>query len=159
VHHGISHIGIGVRDLDRALAFYEGVLQFSLVDRYTTQVPADPSHTERWPVDGEATHLREVALVRTGPHDDDPVIVLSLPRRSVDAGEPELDDVGAHHVGFWVSDLDAVAARLEAAGVPFMMRPRTFSARGWGRPASTEMHSCLVRDPDGTILQLDQAAE
>jgi hypothetical protein len=41
-----------------------------------------------------------------------------------------------------------------------MMPLRTFeNARGWGVPDSVAVRSCIVRDPDGTMVQLDEAVD
>jgi catechol 2,3-dioxygenase-like lactoylglutathione lyase family enzyme len=151
--HGVSHLGIGVTDLDRSIAFYHGVLGFPLVDRYGQTIAADAQNTSSDP----APKLREVALLRAGHDDSDPVIVLSTPPEEAEVRSLDIDNVGTHHCAFWVSGIEDYVRRLEQAGTDFLLPLRTFeSARGWGLPSTATLRSCMFRDPDGTLLQLDE---
>jgi catechol 2,3-dioxygenase-like lactoylglutathione lyase family enzyme len=157
VAHGVSHVGIGVTNLDRAIAFYEGVLGFRLVDRYGYYVPSDPSHADRPLAQEDERRWREVALLRVGDREDDPVVVLSVPARDTSTTTLDIDDVGTHHLGFWVTAVGDYVERLERHHVVFTMPLRTFeNARGWGVPSTVVVRSCIFRDPDGTLLQLDE---
>ncbi len=154
--HGVSHVGIGVSDLDRAIAFYEGAVGFRLIDRYTQGVAADPSRSDRPATPGDEPGRREVALLRAGG-DEGPVIVLSTPPEGRVKQAMEIDDVGTHHCAFWVTGIDECVRRMEAAGAQFLLPLRTFErTRGWGVPNGVAIRSCMVRDPDGTLLQLDE---
>jgi predicted enzyme related to lactoylglutathione lyase len=64
-------------------------------------------------------------------------------RGSAPEGEPPNED----HFALGVADLDAVAAKLEAAGFTFLVPPRDFP---WGR-------SAYLRDPDGRLVELSQS--
>jgi glyoxylase I family protein len=70
------------------------------------------------------------------------------PSRDIPAGE-----AGMRHLTFAVTDVDAMIARLEAADVPIVERPR---------PAhNTELikRVAFVRDPDGIIVELIERTE
>jgi catechol 2,3-dioxygenase-like lactoylglutathione lyase family enzyme len=155
--HGVSHIGIGVRDLDRSVTFYRDVLGCALIDRYGYDVPADPSLPDFGNSRPDAKWWREVAVLRAGSASGDPVIVMSLDDRGQPAHRVEMDNVGTHHWGMWVTGIEDYAARLAASGAECCVPLRTFdSARAWGLPDGVHMKTCIYRDPDGTMIQLDE---
>ena len=65
-------------------------------------------------------------------------------------------DLGIHHFGFWVQDVDAIVERARAAGADVMMAPLDSDSADYGEPAGKVIRSALLRDPDGNIVQLDQ---
>jgi catechol 2,3-dioxygenase-like lactoylglutathione lyase family enzyme len=70
------------------------------------------------------------------------------------SGEPiKLDEVGIHHVGFWVEDLPAVHDALKAKGVEFVVEPTVVKVQ------DGTFHSAFLLDPDGILLQLDELIE
>ena len=101
----IDHLGVAVRSLDTALAFYEKQLGFSVGLRETVEqekvkvamLPAGESRIE--------------LLEATEP---DSVIAKFIDKR----GE------GLHHVAIKVPDLAAAVARLKANGARLMNEPR-----------------------------------
>lgn len=156
---GVSHIGIGVADLERSTAFYRDVLGCRVLDRYGYYVPADPSmgglgnarQDDRW--------WREVAVLRVGDADDGPVIVMALHDLGHPAHRVEMDDIGTHHWAMWVSGIEDYVERLDRAGVEWCVPLRTYeSGRAWGFPEGVNVKSCIFRDPDGTLVQLDEVA-
>lgn len=150
--HGVSHLGIAVSDLDRSVAFYTEVLGLELVDRYGYDVPNPPEGVTAW--------WREVAVLRIGHEPTDPVIVMSPHDTSNPPHRMEIDDVGTHHFGMQVAGIEAIVERVVAAGVEISVPLRTYqSARAWGLPGTFVMKSCIFRDPDGTMIQLDEPVE
>lgn len=91
----LSHILLGVRDLDRAVAFYTRFLNLRLVER------VEDHHA--FLSGGDAHH--EIALLNVGP----------------DAPQPPPDSVGLNHVAFQVPDRRSFARAfkvLTEAGLP-----------------------------------------
>ncbi|WP_163513483.1 VOC family protein [Fodinicola acaciae] len=122
----LTHIEIGVRDLDRSTEFYSGLLTFP---------PAETSTDH-------AGH--RVQTLGTGPG----VI------RLVEVGDGlpnnwQRDDLqlGIRHFGMKVADVDGWSARLAKAGVPFAAEP--FDAFGGVRIS-------FFFDPDGAYLEFVQ---
>lgn len=123
----MTHVEIGVVNLDRAGEFYSGLLGFE---------------TKETTVDTEG---HRVALLDAGPG------ALRLVEVGVDGRESDwtADDqqCGIRHCGMKVADIDAWAARLRAAGVPFALEP--FDAFG-------DVRIAFFFDPDGAYLELVQ---
>ena len=108
---GISHIAIGVRDIDAALLFWR--------DFMGLEVTADliekryGPHNETEPVGIRTVHRRGVYL----RWPDDPLGGFVVLGRELDRepfGEPaRLHQVGVHHIGYAVDRLDDFVQRAE----------------------------------------------
>jgi catechol 2,3-dioxygenase-like lactoylglutathione lyase family enzyme len=146
----VSHIAIGVRDMERSLPFWTEVVGL--------HVSLDAQ--EEFTIGGEVIRRRGVYLrEREGP--DEPFVVLDEQLTRPKAGEPKpLFEVGVHHFGFWVDDIDAIAGRARAAGAPIIAEPsqRGSDTAAYGEPPGGLVRSMFVRDPDGNVVQFDQRA-
>ncbi|HEY6392877.1 MAG TPA: methylmalonyl-CoA epimerase [Bryobacteraceae bacterium] len=101
----IDHLGIAVSSLEKALAFYEEQLGFSVSLRET--VEQENVQVAMLPAGDSRIELLEA----TGP---DSVIAKFIEKR----GE------GLHHVAVRVPDLAATVARLKAGGARLLNDPR-----------------------------------
>lgn len=123
---GIHHVAINVRDVERSVQWYGEVLDF---------VPLFPYDTDQF--------TRRIVRHPSG-------VVLGITRHNhTDAGE-EFDErrTGLDHLAFGVeseSDLEAWAARLDAAGV---------SHSGIKITPATGSALIAFRDPDNIQLEL-----
>jgi lactoylglutathione lyase len=122
----VDHIGIRVRDLDRALAFYR-VLGFGLVHRAVGD---------------------DVAIIRN-EHEVELNLVFNA-----DAGDPSVNilmDVagklpGYTHIALRVGSIPATIAALGANGIAITQGPVRFGESGHV--------SVFVRDPDRNVIEL-----
>ena len=146
----VSHIAIGVRDMEQSLPFWTEVVGL--------HVSLDAQ--EEFTIGGEVIRRRGVYLrEREGP--DEPFVVLDEQLTRPKAGEPKpLFEIGVHHFGFWVDDIDAIAGRPRTAGVPIIAEPsqRGSDTAAYGEPPGGLVRSMFVRDPDGNVVQFDQRA-
>lgn len=102
----LDHIGIAVRDIDEALAFYRDALGLEI--ELTEEVPSQHVRAHFIRVGESALELLEA----TAPH--------SAVARAVEKRGP-----GLHHITLRVDDLHAVLAQLAAKGVRLVDdRPR-----------------------------------
>lgn len=147
----VSHIAIGVRDMDRSLPFWTDVVGL--------HVTLDT--VEEFKVGGEVVRRRGVYLrEREGP--DDAFVVLDQQLSQSPEGSPKpLFEVGLHHFGFWVDDLDAIHDRAQAAGVTVMVRPgrRGADSTTYGEPRGRLVRAMFLNDPDGNVIQFDQRVD
>ena len=96
----IHHIGIGVRDLDEAMRFYEGTLGLELVDQVG------------WPgLRAALIPAGEVILELIEPIEPQSEVAESLHRLVQERGG------GVHHLCLEVDDIEAEVERLRARGV------------------------------------------
>jgi lactoylglutathione lyase len=122
----VDHIGVRVRDLDRALAFYE-ILGFTLLHR----------------AEGD-----DVAIIRN-PQGVELNIIFNA-----NAGDPDaniLMDVadklpGYTHVALRVSSIPATIAALKTNSIVITQGPVTFGDSG--------QISVFIRDPDRNVIEL-----
>ena len=101
----IDHLGVAVKSIDAALAFYTDQLGMQVALRET--VPHEKVHVAMLPAGGPRIELLE-------PVDPDSVIGRFLAKR----GE------GLHHVAFRVPDLNAAVERLRTAGARLLNEPQ-----------------------------------
>jgi catechol 2,3-dioxygenase-like lactoylglutathione lyase family enzyme len=140
-----DHTGITVSDLERSLSFWRDVLGFELSHR--------------------AHHKGELASEATGvPGAEISIAVLKAPGHKIELLEylappdrKHVDlracDVGSVHVAFTVDNLDAVLSVIAASGWKAAGKPQTLQS---GPNAGKRV--VYVRDPDGTTIELMQAA-
>jgi methylmalonyl-CoA/ethylmalonyl-CoA epimerase len=131
MNHVLDHVGIAVRRIDDALPFYIDVLNGSLEDRYTSDLPGVEVH---------------VAVVKT----DDKIIELLEPtnKNSPIAQFIKQRGKGVHHIAYRVGDLDKAIHDASKNGVRFLEDTLRTNARGrrliYINPVST----------DGTLIEL-----
>jgi LAO/AO transport system kinase len=101
----IDHLGIAVRSIDAALAFYRDQLGLTVAARET--VETEKVHVAMLPTGESRIELLQAAS-------PDSVIAKFVEKR----GE------GLHHVALRVPDLDAAVARLKSAGARLLNDPR-----------------------------------
>lgn len=149
--NGISHVAIGVRDMERSLKFYRDLLGLEL--RYDQMQPiggmanlyANPQKGQR-----RAVHLHY------GKDEGRGFLVLTEMPGGTPGDAIKLDEVGISHVSWWVDDIRAVYEKLKAAGAKVLVPPYETDAGGYGEASARKYLTCLFEDPDGIMLQLDQ---
>jgi glyoxylase I family protein len=127
---GFEHAGLTAADLDRTIHFYCDLLGLRLVLR------------KRQPT-GELAFLDAGGGMLEIFAPDQPV----APACDVPPGE-----AGVRHLTFAVTTVDTMVARLEAAGVPVVERPRNAHNPEMIRRVA------FVRDPDGIMVELVERA-
>ena len=146
----ISHVAIGVRDMDRALGFYRDALGLRVKLDTIEEIPG---------FEGSEPRKRRAAYLgwSEGPHES--FVVLDQPLNIAATGEPaRLFQTGIHHFSFWVDDLSAIVARARAAGFDVLFEPGAGDTIAYGEPPGGKVLSTFLRDPDGNYVQLDQRA-
>jgi catechol 2,3-dioxygenase-like lactoylglutathione lyase family enzyme len=149
---GISHVAIGVSDIERSLAFYRDLLGLE------TMLDTVEEFGERG--------KRRAVYMRWGSGAGGGFLVLSQtlarepsgkPTSAATAGRPlRLNQVGIHHFSFWVDDLRERVARLQERGVRILVPPYEADTIAYGESKGGKVLTSLFEDPDGTILQFDQ---
>jgi len=138
----LTHIGICVADMERALRFYRDLLGFRF--EHELRVAGEPSDT-LLRLRGVALHA--VYLARDG-------VRIELLRFASPPAPPartrSMNEHGLTHLSFRVEDLDATLAALRAAG------ERVLEETIIRMPAYRSA-ACFVVDPDGQLIELVQA--
>ena len=155
--HGVqavSHIAVGVRDMEVALGFYRDVLGLRVTADKIEEFPQAPGLP---PAQRRACYLRWV----DGPHAS--FIVLDQQITNEIQGQPaRLFQMGVHHFAFWVDDLAAMMERVKAAGVTVLMGDDGTGPGAdtvmYGEPPGGRVRSVFLQDPEGNYVQLDQRA-
>ena len=105
----ISHVGLHVADLDRALGYYQGLLGLELVDR------ARRSGDQVDAILGRDGVSFDRALLRL-PESNAFLELIDYGDQAGEPVDPLHGNVGTCHVAFYTDDLDETWATLEAAG-------------------------------------------
>jgi catechol 2,3-dioxygenase-like lactoylglutathione lyase family enzyme len=145
---GVSHIAIGVSDMEQSLAFYRDALGMEVsVDRVEISGGAHPKNRRacylRW------TRGATSSYVVLDQHLD----------RSAFGSPAALFQLGVHHVSFLTPDIEAVIKRAQAAGVEVWNegQPGVRDGLANGEPDGDHVvKTIIMRDPDGTIVQFDE---
>lgn len=142
----VSHIAIAVRDMDRALPFWTQV-----VGLHVTLDTIEEFAMSGRPFRRRAVYLRQ----RDGA--SEPFLVLDQPQEGTAPGEVKaMFDLGVHHFGFWVDDIDDIAERAHAFNSPLLSGPVTTDSIRYGEAAGSPVRTLLIRDVDGNVIQFDQ---
>jgi catechol 2,3-dioxygenase-like lactoylglutathione lyase family enzyme len=147
----VSHIAIGVRDMDKSLHFYRDLLGLKVsLDTMESIGGLKTLFTNPQKGKRRAVYMR----FEDGPHAS--FIVLSQNPGETPGEAIKLDQVGVHHFAFWVDDLRERVEKLRAAGVPILVPPIETDTVAYGEPAGKKVLTSLFQDPDGIIVQFDQ---
>lgn len=141
----IFHVNVNVSDMDRSIAFYEG-LGFKLGRSGDVDTPGiarafkTKSGRVRWAHMhmGDDASLTKIDLTQW--HDGNPEIP---PRK-------ELDSIGLARFSLLVDDVDKAYEELKAKGYKFVAPPDA------ARSEVGDFRLCSIIDPDGVNVQLIQ---
>ena len=117
---GADHFGITVPDLDEAERFLVDVLGAHHVYTLGPKQADDDWMAEQLGVHPR-TVIREIRFYRLGSGTN--LEVFHYDAADGQAGPPRNSDIGGHHIGLYVDDLDAAVAHLRAHGVEVMGVP------------------------------------
>ena len=151
----VSHIALGVTDLDKALTFYRDVLGMTVDADYEQDLP--PGGIDDALNKGRHITRRQVWL-RWGGEGGRHAGALTIDqlRKPVPADtRSDIYDLGVHHFAFWVDDIDGVIARARAGGFDVIM-PHESPTHYYGEPEGSVIRSVFMRDSDGNVVQCDQ---
>jgi len=145
----VAHIGITVKDMERALAFYRDLLGLEVLGEVTIAGEEADRLTRIKGTTLRAVYLRSGKDV-TGP----PLELLHFVEPAATEGVPyaRLTNPGITEVAFWVRDIEKTYTELRAQGVEFYSPPQLFELAGYGR-----VKAVYFWDPDGTTLELIQS--
>ncbi len=144
----VSHIAIGVREMDKVLPFWTEVVGF--------HVSLDA--VEEFTLGAEVIRRRGVYL-REAEGLNEPFVVLDQQLTREPRGVPKpLFECGIHHFGFWVDDLDEIRARAIEAGIAIVSEPTASGSdtTNFGEPPGGFVRGMIVRDPEGNTVQFDE---
>lgn len=146
---GVFHFSFTVSDLDRSVAFYRDLLGLELV--HTQE--QDNAYTRRL-VGFPAAALRVAQLAVPGQprgistHD---LELVEYVRPQGVRREGRINDPGAAHLAFTVTDAWAAYERLTGAAVRFVSSPNAITAG-----VNVGGYACYFYDPDEIVLELLQ---
>ncbi|MFP9191042.1 VOC family protein [Natrialbaceae archaeon A-CW1-1] len=134
------HVGLTVADLESILPFYRNVLGLAVVDRFSVDGEAFSDAVDVPGATGTFAHLET--------DDGDVRIELVEYDPAADGGSADaLNQSGAVHLGFAVSDLDTFYAGLPD-DVETLSEPRT---------TASGTSILFLRDPEGNLIEVLEA--
>ena len=148
----ISHIAIGVRDMERSLKFYRDILGLHVsADRIET-FPQGP---------GEEPARRRAVFLRWEEQPHATYILLDQQLTKERVGQAKaIYEAGIHHFGFWVDDIKAVMARAKASGLAIEIINEDYvgsDSEWYGEPPGQGMiRYVIMKDPEGNVVQIDE---
>jgi catechol 2,3-dioxygenase-like lactoylglutathione lyase family enzyme len=144
----VSHVAVGVRDMERSLRFYRDVIGLRVRADLIEEIPS---------MDGQEPRKRRGVYLCWSEGPRESFLVLDQQLTPAPWGEPaRIFQVAIHHFGFWVDDVDAIAARARAGGFHLVTEPGNGDTATYGEPPGGKVRSCFLLDPDGNCVQVDQ---
>ena len=145
----VAHVGITVRNMDKAVEFYRDTLGLQVIGDVTIEGDEASTVTQVPNAKLRAVYLR---------YKDDPTSPPIELLHFIEPGESGtpyagLANPGITEVAFWVRDIEQTYQDLSAKGVEFYSRPQMFDLEGEGYG---KVKAVYFRDPDGTTLELMQ---
>ncbi len=145
---GISHVAVGVSDMDRALEFYRDLIGLRVTLDTVERIAGRGGGTRR----RRAVYLRQ----NEGPHEFFIVLDQQIDRDPFGT-PPRLFQLGTHHFSFWVDNLEELVERATAAGFETLMAPMPSEPAAYGEPEDAQrVLTVILKDGDGNLVQLDQ---
>ena len=138
----ITHVGIGVSDLQRSLRFYRDLLGFTW--EHELDVEGEPTDTL---LRLRGTRLHAEYLTRDGVRIE--LLYFASPPAPPRPDRP-MNQYGLTHLSFRVTDMDAVLGAVRAAGER-VLEETVIRFPEWQSAA------CMILDPDGQLIELVQA--
>ena len=129
------HVGITVSDLERAIEFYRDVLGLEVLDRFSVDGEAFSEAVGVDDAAGSFAHL-EGGDVR--------IELVAYDPEGTDGRAESINQPGAKHVGFAVSDLDAFYEGLPE-DVETISEPQT---------TASGTRICFLLDPEGNLVEV-----
>jgi catechol 2,3-dioxygenase-like lactoylglutathione lyase family enzyme len=144
---GISHIAIGVRDMDKSLPFYRDVLGLRVVKDEVERMGG---------MRGVADKTRRAVRLVWDNGLWATYVVLSQSAGTASGTPSKLDQIGIHHFAFWVDQIRDRFERVKGSGASIVLSLTEVSGDGYGGGEGDKVLTCIFEDPDGTLLQFDQ---
>jgi glyoxylase I family protein len=144
----VAHIGITVRNMDRALRFYRDLLRLKVLGDLTIEGDEADILTREKGVKLRVAYLRSEKDLKGPPLE---LLHFVEPAGDGKGPYPRLTNPGITEVAFWVRDIEQTYAELGTRGVKFLSPPQLFKLEGYGKAKAV-----YFWDPDGTILELIQ---
>jgi catechol 2,3-dioxygenase-like lactoylglutathione lyase family enzyme len=144
----VDHINLVVTDLARSVRFYTALLGL----RETRRAHLEGAWIER--IVGLPGVVAEVVFLQ--PDGGGPRLELLQYQAPLGVALPANrlpHTVGLRHIAFQVTDIDAMCARLAAAGVA-LVSPPVVVPGGVVRHDDGQKRLCYFHDPDGVLLEL-----
>jgi lactoylglutathione lyase len=146
---GVSHVAVGVSDMERALVFYRDLIGLRVtLDTVEGGVGDGLVGADR----------RRAVYLRAADGPDASFIVLDQQLdREPFGSPPRILQLGTHHFSFWVDNLEETFERMVVEGFRPIIRPTEADALAYGEPAgSGRVLTAVMKDQDGNPVQLDQ---
>ena len=144
---GVDHVGLTVPDVDEAVAWFEDVLGCSAP--LTFGPFSDPAGTfmqDLLDVDPRAV-IEQITMIRCGRGANIELFEYEAPDQRTTS--PRNSDWAGHHVAFYVTDIEAAVAHLQAKGVEKLLGPLPVT----DGPAAGQTIN-YFRAPFGTYVEL-----
>jgi catechol 2,3-dioxygenase-like lactoylglutathione lyase family enzyme len=136
---GVSHIPIGVRDIEKSLVFWRDFMGLS--------VTGDTD---------EAFRDRRTIFMRWDEDKASVFVALSRAQGQEPPGSVAPGYLGVNHIAFWVEDLDSFVDRAQRMSIEVRFGPTAYGRSYADHQGGESFRTAMFVDPDGVAVQLDE---
>ncbi len=144
---GVGHTGICVRNIEKSLEFYNGILGFKIIQNPCPLVD-DPEEGKAL---GFPDHSHRVCMLEVKPGQLIELVEFGAPAPTSKEVAP-LNNFGKHHISYLVDDIEAWVEKFRSLGLEVNSKPLSYETE-----AGPEWWT-IVKDPDGIEIELVQQA-
>lgn len=142
---GICHTGVCVRNLEKSIEFYNGILGFKVVDPPCDMV-TDPEEGKGLGFE-DCTH--RICLLEVAPGQCMELMEFGIPQSPIQEPLP-MNALGKMHLSLGVDDVQAWVDKFEELGLEVVYKPLPYETD------KGTAYWVLVKDPDGIVIELMQ---
>lgn len=143
----IGHVGVCVKNLEKAIDFYVGVMGLTVVEEPSEMV-TDPEEGKAFGFD-DCEHRICTLEVPSGQKIE--LVEFKIPKSPEE--QQSHAGIGKHHISFIVDDIHAWVKKLEDAGAKSVYKPIPYET---DEAESGTAYWVWMTDPDGIAFELMQ---
>lgn len=142
----IGHTGICVKNLEKSIAFYNGVMGFRVIEEPCEMI-TDSEEGNAMGFERDCQH--RICMLEVIPGQNIELMEFGFPKTAVETPLP-MNAIGKHHLSYVVDDISEWVEKFKSEGLDILYRPLPYETD------KGTAYWVIVKDPDGIQIELMQ---